>query len=97
MVGNDGLSDSSTNGVNLSGHTTTLDTDADVQVGELVLAKDEDRLEGLEAEGLGLDELNGLPIDLNEAAALLGESAGSRRLLPVEQVRGECAQERWLR
>jgi hypothetical protein len=38
-----------------------------------------------------------LPIDLNEAAALLGESAGSRRLLPVEQVRGECAQERWLR
>jgi len=82
MVGNDGLSDGGTDGIDLGRHTATLYADADVKVGELLLSEDKDRLEGLESEGLGLNELNGLAIDLDEATALLGKSASSGRLFP---------------
>ena len=82
MVGDDGLGDGGTDGVDLGSHTTALDADADVKVGELLLSEDKDRLEGLESEGLGLDKLNGLTIDLDEATALLGKSASSGRLFP---------------
>ena len=82
MVGDDGLGDGGTDSVDLGSHTTTLDADADVKVGELLLSKDKDGLEGLESEGLGLDKLNGLTIDLDEATALLGKSASSGRLFP---------------
>ena len=87
MVGNDGLSDGGTDGIDLGRHTATLYADADVKVGELLLSEDKDRLEGLESEGLGLNELNGLAIDLDEATALLGKSASSGRLFP--EVKGE--------
>ena len=45
--------------VDLRGLTTTLNTDADIDVGETLLAEDEDGLEDLEAEGLWLDQLEG--------------------------------------
>ena len=82
MVGNDGLSNGGTDGINLGRHTAALYADSDVKVGELILSEDKDGLEGLESEGLGLDELNGLAIDLDEATALLGKSASSGRLFP---------------
>ena len=82
MVGNDGLSNGGTDGINLGRHTATLYADADVKVGELLLSEDKDGLEGLESERLGLDKLNGLAIDLDEATALLGKSASSGRLFP---------------
>jgi len=82
MVGNDGLSNGGTDGIDLGRHTAALHADSDVKVGELILSEDKDGLEGLESEGLGLDELNGLAIDLDEATALLGKSASSGRLFP---------------
>jgi len=83
VVGNDRFGNGGADGVNLSGHTTTLYTNTDIKVGELVLTKDKDRLEGLESERLGLDKLNGLSIDLDEATALLGEGTCSCRLFPI--------------
>lgn len=89
MVGNDGLGNGGADGIDLGSHTTTLYADADIEVSELVLTKDKDGLEGLEPEGLGLNELNGLAIDLDEAAALLGEGACCRRLFPKEGSRSK--------
>jgi hypothetical protein len=113
VVGNDGLGDSLTDGVDLGGVTTTGDTDADVDTSELVSANDQEGLvdlsgcqvsivvpwsssrpprnhcftaigfvvvfgeEGkvpsayLEAEDLGLDQGEGLAVNLDEALALL--------------------------
>lgn len=88
MVGNDGLGDSGADGVDLGRHTATLHADADIKVGELLLSEDKDGLEGLESEGLGLDKLNGLAIDLDEATALLGKGASSSRLFPVANNKG---------
>ena len=83
MVSNDGLSDSSTNGVDLSGDSSSLDADADVEVGEFFLSEDEDGLECLQAKGFGLDELDGLTIDLDKSTSLLCESASGCGLFPV--------------
>lgn len=82
MVGNDCFGNGGADGIDLGGHTTTLYTDTDIKVGELVLTKNKDRLEGLESKGLGLDKLNGLSINLDEATALLGKGTCSCRLFP---------------
>jgi hypothetical protein len=44
VVGDDGLGDGLADGVDLGGVTTTGDTDADVDTGELVSADDQERL-----------------------------------------------------
>ena len=82
IVGDDALGNGLSNGIDLSGETSSLDSDANVEVGEFVLAEDEDGLEGLETEALGLDVLDGLTVDLDQTAALLGESAGGGCLFP---------------
>lgn len=43
VVGDQGLGDGLTDGVNLGSVTTTGDTDADVDIGELVKANDQKR------------------------------------------------------
>lgn len=48
VVGDDGLGDSLTDGVDLGSVTTTGDTDADVDTGELVLADDQEGLVDLD-------------------------------------------------
>jgi hypothetical protein len=82
VVGNDTLGNSRANSVNLSGDTSTLDTDADIEVAELFLSNNQDGLEDLQAKGLGLDVLNGLTIDLDQATTLLGKSHCGRSLFP---------------
>jgi len=78
VVGDDRLGNSLTDGVNLGSVTTTGDADSDVNTGELVEAEDEDRLVDLESKDLGLDERDGLAVDLDKALALLavGDSGG---------------------
>jgi len=82
VVSDDALGNGGSDGVDLSSHTSSLHSDADVKVGELVLAEDENGLEGLEAKAFGLDVLNGLSINLDETTALLGESASGGGLFP---------------
>lgn len=83
MVCNDSLSNSSTDSINLSGDSSSLDANTDIEVGEFILSKDEDGLECLQAKGFGLDKLNGLTIDLDKSTSLLGESASGGGLFPV--------------
>jgi len=65
----DGLADS----IDLGSVTTTLDTDADVDLTVPVGTEEEDRLPHLKAECLGLHELDWHTVDLDEALALLHE------------------------
>jgi hypothetical protein len=83
MVCDDRLGNGGPDSVNLGRDTTPLDPDADIQVGELVLAKDEDRLEDLQTHDLRLDVLNGLPIDLDKTPPLLGKGNSRGCLFPV--------------
>lgn len=65
-----------TDGVDLGSVTTTGDADTDVNVGELVEANDEERLVDLEAEDLGLNQVQGRTVDLDETTAGLAVSDG---------------------
>lgn len=77
MIGNDGLGKGLADSIDLRSVTTTLDTDADINVGEALLAQDEDRLKDLQAEDLGLDQLQGNTINTNQTLASLAMSDGS--------------------
>lgn len=89
VVGNDTLGNGSANGVNLSSDTSTLDTDADIEVAKLVLSNNQDGLKDLEAEGFRLNVLNGLSIDLDQTTALLGVGNGGCRLFPEKMKENE--------
>ena len=71
-VGDDGLGDRLADGVHLRGVTSTLDADADVDALERLLAGDKDTLVDLEAELLGLEEVDGRAVDADDALALTG-------------------------
>lgn len=71
VVGDDGLGDSLTDGIDLRSVTTTGDTDTDIDTSELVGTDDQERLVDLEAEDLRLNQGERLAIDLDEALALL--------------------------
>jgi hypothetical protein len=71
VVGNDGLGDGLTNGVNLGCVSTTGNSDADVDVGELVETNDQEGLVDLESQDLWLDEVERLSVDLNESLSCL--------------------------
>jgi hypothetical protein len=78
VEGDDGLGNGQTDGHDLGGGTTTSDANADVKVLEAVSTKEQDGLESLEAKGSGLEELEGLSVNLDEASALgsVGNSGG---------------------
>jgi len=78
------LGDALANGVDLGGVAAALDADAHVDAGEAALSQQEDGLEGLKAEDLRLDELDGAAVDLDEAAPALAVGHGHRRLLATE-------------
>ena len=61
------LSNGLANGVYLSDITTTRNLDADIKVGEAVLAQKEDGLVKLEAEGRGFNEVKGETVNLDES------------------------------
>lgn len=84
VVGNKGLGNGLTDGINLGGVTTTVDTDTDVDVGELVKTNDEERLVDLKSEDLWLNEGKRRSVDLDETTAGLAVGDGSGRLLLAE-------------
>ena len=91
VVRDERLRDRLADGVHLGGVPTTLDAHADVDDGERLLGCDEDRLVDLQAEDLGLDEVDGLAVDADETTALLGVGDSSRGLygsLAGERKRG---------
>jgi hypothetical protein len=71
VVGNDGLGDSLTDGVDLGSVTTTGDANTDVDVGELLETGDQKWLVDLEAEDFRLNEVEGLSVDLDQTLASL--------------------------
>jgi hypothetical protein len=75
-VGDDGLGDSLTDRVHLRGVTSSGDANADVDVRELLEADDQEGLVDLEPQDLGLDEVQRLAVDLDEA--LTGLAVGDR-------------------
>ena len=79
MIGDNSLGQSLADGIDLRGVTSTLDSDADVNLGEGLLAEDEEGLEDLQAKRLGLGELDGGAVKLNQTISGLaeGDSGGS--------------------
>ena len=71
VVCNDGLGDGLTDGVDLGGVSTTSNSDTDIDTGELVKTDDQDGLVDLESQDLGLDEVEGLSVDLDESLSSL--------------------------
>ena len=67
VVGDDGLADSETDSHDLGGGTTTTHADADVEVLEELATEEEDGFEGLKLQGLGLNKLDGLGVNLDIA------------------------------
>ena len=57
IVGHEGLGEGLPDGVDLAGVSAALDPDADVDVGEAVLAQEKDRLLQLVLQGSGLHQL----------------------------------------
>ncbi len=77
VVSNQSLGDGLADGVDLGSETTTLDTDANVDLAVALNAEEEDRLENLEAVSLVGNGLNGSTIDLDETVASLAMSNGN--------------------
>jgi len=88
VVGDDGLGDGCSDSVDLSGDTSSLDSDANIEVGELVLSEDKNRFEDLQPHNFGLDILDRLTIDLDETPSLFGKRDSGGRLFPVVVKRG---------
>jgi len=84
VKGDEGLGNGLADGVYLGGVTAALDADSHVHSGESVAPQQEDRLEGLVAENLRLDELDWNAIDLYEATAAFAVGNGHCSLLPSE-------------
>jgi len=84
VVGNNGLGNSGSNRVNLSRDTSTLHSDTNIEVGKFILSHNQYGFEYLQAQCLRFDVLNGLPIDFDETAALLGKGNCRSSLLPVK-------------
>ena len=88
MVGDDGLGNGCSDGVDLCGDTSTLYSDANIEVGELVLSEDKNRLENLQSHDFGLDVLNRLSINLDETPSLFSERDSGGRLFPGNVKKG---------
>lgn len=71
VVGDNRLSDSLTNSIDLRSMTTPSDTDADINFGESLEADNQERLVDLETEDLGLDKAERGAVDLDESTTFL--------------------------
>jgi hypothetical protein len=71
VVGNDGLGDGLTDGVNLGSVSTTGDSDANIDAGEFVETDCQEGFVDLKSQDLGLDEVERLSVDLNETLSCL--------------------------
>jgi len=79
VVGDNGLGDGLTDGVDLRDVTTPRDAHADVDVRKLLETNDQERFINLEAEHLGLDKVQGLSVDLDQtfSGSAMCDSGGS--------------------
>ena len=84
VVGDDALGNGRSNGVNLTGDTTALDANSNVEIAEFVLADDKDWFKDLQAKSFRFNIFNGLTVHLDESAALLGKGDGRGGLFPNE-------------
>jgi len=90
VVGDDGLADGLTDGIELRSVTTTADTDAEIDIGKALLAEKKDRLKDLEAEKLRLDKLNGAAVETDHALALLADGNSNSCALTAKTLHKIC-------
>jgi hypothetical protein len=64
VVGDNGLGDGLTDGVDLGCVSTTSNSDADVDIGEFLKTNDEEGFVDLESEDLRLNEVEWFSVDL---------------------------------
>jgi hypothetical protein len=64
VVGDDGLGDGLTDGVDLGRVSTTSNSDADVDIGEFLKTNNEEGFVDLESEDLRLNEVEWFSVDL---------------------------------
>jgi len=83
VVSNDGFRDGRSDSIDLCSDTSTLNSDTNIEVGELVLSEDKNRLENLQSHNFRLNILNGLTIDFNETPSLFRECDSGGRLFPM--------------
>ena len=86
VVGKESLGDGLTDGENLVRGTTTGNSDSDVDVFKLVTTDEEDGLEGLNSERLGLDQAESLAVNSDGASALGASSNSGCVLLLTESL-----------
>ena len=67
VVCDNGLGDGLTDGVDLRSVSTSSNSDADIDVGELIETDNEERLVHLKSKDLRLDEVERLSVNLDEA------------------------------
>ena len=67
--------------VDLSNATSSLNGDADVEVGKSLSTKEENGLNSLHLHTLGLHDVNGLAVQLHDSVAVLAVSNGNSGLL----------------
>ena len=67
--------------IDLSNATTTLHSDADVEVGESLSTEKEHGLDGLHSHALGLHHIDGLAVQLHDSVTVLAVSNGNSGLL----------------
>jgi len=84
VIGDNGLGDRLTDGVNLRSVTTTSDADANVDARKLLEANEEKRLIDLEAKDIGLDKMEGMSVHLDKTFASLAVGNCSSGLLLAE-------------
>jgi len=80
--------------IDLRSVTTSVRADADINAGEPLGAEEENGLPHLKAEGLGLDEVEGNTVDLDETLALLGVGDGGGGFLCEKKKKRKTKQKR---
>ena len=71
VVGDNGLGNSLTDGVDLRCVSTASNSDADIDVGELLKTDDQEGFVDLESKDLGLDEVERLSVNFDQALSSL--------------------------
>ena len=71
VVGDNGLGDGLTDGVDLRCVSTASNSDADIDVGKLLETDNQEGFIDLESKDFGLDEVEGLSVNFDQALSSL--------------------------
>lgn len=88
VVSHDGLGQGLPDGVDLAHTSAALDADPDVDLGEPVLAEQQNGLLQFELQRLGLNLIQRLAVDPEDALSALAISHGGRGLFAAENLHG---------